>query len=470
MNTPVVKRYISVDLATDHGEVVLVTFTDGKPAIETVHAFPTRKVEMAGKTFWNLYSIYDEVIEGLSRIGKRRIQIESIGIDSWSCDFVCLAKDGTFIGLPRCSDPAYTASSQAGFFKKKISASEYYSVSGAQIRDTLTAFQLFAQRKEKNEALDYARNILFISDALAYMLTGKKAANIVQLSAAGLLNAVSGKIYKDAVKASHVKPKRIPSVISPASKLSRITEEVSSRTGLDRIPVVATAASSVASAVCSLPLEADGSAFLYIGDTAYMGIETSSLAINARTAEVNLSNERTVDGKFLMFKYFTGMELLGDCLRAWAKEGKDCSKEAIAGLLESSVPSAAMLDLEDRQLVKPEDAPSAVSKYCSSKEMKAPSDDAALVRLIYDSFADKCADTLRKIQGVSPFRIKSLCVAGPFASDPFLCRLIANDCGMNVTAVKVNASALGNIAVQAGMTRAELAEYIETDTFKPETT
>ena len=162
MNTPVVKRYISVDLATDHGEVVLVTFTDGKPAMETVHSFPIRKVEMAGKTFWNLYSIYDEVIEGLSGIGKRRIQIESIGIDSWSCDFVCLAKDGTFIGLPRCSDPAYTASSQAKFFKKKISASEYYGTTGAQIRDSLTAFQLFAQRKEKNRALDYARNILFI--------------------------------------------------------------------------------------------------------------------------------------------------------------------------------------------------------------------------------------------------------------------------------------------------------------------
>ncbi|MDO5442093.1 MAG: FGGY family carbohydrate kinase [Bacteroidia bacterium] len=468
MNVPVVKRYISIDLATDHGEVVLVTFTDGKPALETVHSFPVRTVEMAGKTFWNIYSIYDEVIEGLAIIGSRRIQIESIGIDSWSCDFVCIAKDGTIIGLPRCSETAYAASSQAKFFKKKISASEYYEVSGVQLRDSLTAFQMFAQRKEKNKALDFARSILFISDALAYMLTGKKASNSVQLSAAGFVNASSGKIYKDAVKASHVKPKRIPYVISPASKLSRISEEVAARTGLDRINVVAVAASATASSVYSLPLEEEGSAFLYLGRTAYMGVEVPSPVVNARTAGLNLSNERTAGGKFLMLKYFPGMELLEDCKEVWAEEGKDCSKESLAAMLGQSLQSVALLDMEDARLIRQANAPAAIAKYCSLKEMKAPQDDASLLRLIYDSLAEKCADILRKLQGVSPFRIKSLCVTGPYASDAFLNRLIANDCGMDVIAVQGNAAALGNAAVQAGRTRANLVEYIETDTFKPE--
>lgn len=163
------------------------------------------------------------------------------------------------------------------------------------------------------------------------------------------------------------------------------------------------------------------------------------------------------------------MELFECLKRSLVAEGKDCSGEAVAGLLGSSAPSVSMLDLDDKQLNKPEDAMSAISGYCSSKEMKVPADDAALVRLVYDSFAEKCADVLRKLQGVSPFRVKSLCIAGPYASDAFLCRLIASECGMTVTSVQGNVSALGNAAVQAGAARDVLAGHLNIETYKPDT-
>lgn len=468
MTSPTVRRYIAIDLGTDSGKVILATVTDGRPELETVHSFPMHTTRMAGKNFWNIYSIFDEVLCGLSKIGARRIQIESIGVDSWSSDFVCVADDGSFIGLPRSGYGTVGGSVREKFFKK-ITADDYYSTTGIQIQDSCTAIQLFAQYKEKNLALENARSLLFISDALVYLLTGKRICDRTQLSAAGLMNVRKGKIAKDVLKVSHIKPKRFHPFVDPGTKIARITDEIAAATGLEKINVVTVAGSSTASSVYALPIEEEGSAFLYVGPEAYMGIETAAPIINDRMKELDMSNECSVGGKYLVCKHIFGMRAFEACLSEWSRKGKVFSREEIQAMLGMSASSAALLDFGDPALAPQKDMLSAISRYCTSKEMSVPSGETSVMRLVYDSFADSCGDLFRKLQGISPFRIKSLYVSGPYSTDAFLNRLLAGECGVPVIAVPGDTAAIGNVAVQAGLTRAALSKNIETQFFRPET-
>lgn len=461
------RRYIAVDLGQVSGQVVLVTFTDGKPEMETVYCFPMPSLRMAGKLMWNIYSIFDEVLRGLSMIGERNLPIESIGVDSWNNDFVCTAKDGSFIGLPRSGEGSFGQSSLQKFFKR-MSASEYYCTAGVHDMDSGTAFQLFARHREKDLALENARSIMFISDALVYLLTGKKCCDSTQLSAAGLMNVCSGKLAKDVLKVCHVKSKRFPSLTVPGVRLSRLTEEVAEATGLGRIYVASVSGSATASEVSVLPMEDEASAYLHIGEGSFMGIEVTAPVINDRMLEMGFSNELVSEGRYMIRKRLPGLGALRACLAEWKREGKSFTEEELHAELESVSPASSLLDLGDPSLSPCKDMTSAVRKYCTSRDMAAPADDASVARLIYESFADSCGDAFRRLQGISPFRLKSLYVTGPCAGDGFLNRLIANECAVPVTAVQGGMTALGNAAAQAGLDRKALSGSIVTQSYRPQ--
>lgn len=463
-----VKRYIAVDLGKESGSVVLTTVTDGIPVQESLYTFPMHVTRMAGKNFWNIYSIFDEVLTGLAAAGAKKLQIESLGVTSWTSDYVCVAGDGSFIGLPLASRGSLPASLKEKFFKK-LSASDYYSITASQIRDNGTAFQLFARSKEKNMALENAGQLLFISDAIIYLLTGKKICERTQLSSAGLMNVKNGKVARPVLKLSHVRPKRFHPVVASGTKVSRLTEEIGEITGLGRLNVIAVAGSSSASAVSVLPFEEEGSAYLYVGKEAFIGIETSAPVMNGRMLELNISNVRISESKYLILKEMPGMEILSSCLAHWKKDGKAYSEEDIRQMLASSLPSKAMIDLSDSVLTMQKDMPAAISRYCTSKEMQAPVDDSSTLRLIYESFAAQCGDLFRKFQGISPFRLKSLYVFGPYAEDGFLNGLLAGECSVPVVAVPGELSALGNSASQAGLGRKNLSDTFVTHTIKPRT-
>ena len=450
MSSSVAKYYIAVDLGNESGCVVLGTLRDGVMETETLHSFPTPSVNMAGKSYWNIYSIYDEVIAGLAKAGARKLRIESVAVDSWSSDFVCAAKDGSFIGLPRADGESYARAARVKFLKK-MSPREYYDASGIHILTGSTAFQLFAQRKEKGVPLDNARSILFISDAVAYMLTGKKACDITQLSAAGLLNSARKKPLKAVMNVCGVKPKRFASVTAVGAKIGNLSDAAASATGLGKVSVVAAAGSRKAAAVAALPVSDSPSAFLVMGRDGFMGIESPEPAINDRTFELNLSNERTASGKVMIYKASVGMEILDLCIAAWKAQGKVYDAEAVRTAVTGLPASTALLDFDDPLLAPQPDMPAAIMRFCEQKGMAVPSGDAAVMRLIYDSLAENYGNIFRMLQGISVEKLRNIVMAGPCASDSVLCSLIADECSVPVLAGPVDAPALGNLMIQAGI-------------------
>ncbi len=511
------KRYIAVHLGATGGKVVLASIAAGKVTTETVHSFPIPSVDIGGYSLWDIYAAYAEVLKGLSTVGSRKLPVESVGIDAWGPGIVCVAKDGSFLGLPRVMDDVLSESVQARFFKR-LERRELYEASGVNVLDSHAALQLFSMYREKRIALDDAKYLLFIPEAVAFLLTGKRFVEFTSLSGAGLVDRRKHKVSRDVLSACKVRPKRFPSVVQPGTKVAKLSEEAAQATGLGRVQVLAVAGHDVASASVAVPygistvsdttavhsdspsspshrtdgFGAEGAAFLILDDVSVMGVETASPIVNDQTFEMNFSNEAGPGGVNLLVKRIAGVDLLERCVASWRAAGRAYGPEDLAQMAREGAEINAQLDPEDPTLlsaVPPISIPGSVSsssatpgvftdsavsaaikRYCSLRSMAVPADDAALVRLIYTSLAEKIGDTFIKLQSVTPFRIKALHIVGsgtPIPGidsglapglflteegtvDPVLCQLVADECSVPVTAGPADAAVLGNILVQAG--------------------
>ena len=475
------KRYIAIDLAADCGKVVLASVTDGSVTTETVHEFPIPMVDIDGHSLWDVYAAYSEILKGLSAIGSRKLSIESIGIDSWGPGIVCVAKDGSFLGLPRLVKDVLSEAVQAKFFKR-MERRELYETGGVNVLDSHAALQLYGMYRGKSIALENTKHLLFIPEAFAFLLTGKRFTEYTSLCAAGLVDRRTGKLSKDVLSACKVRPKRLPSVVQPGTKVAKLKEEIAEMTGLGRIPLVAVAGSRIASASAAIPYgEAvpaglsgeGGSAFLMSGALSVIGIETSSPVVNDQTFEMNFSSETGSGGVNLLLKRIVGTDLLVKCLDAWRAAGRAYSPEDVARMAREGAPTNAQLDPEDPALCFVSDAPAAIARYCSLRSMAAPVDDAATVRLIYESLTEKIGDTFLKLQSVTPSRIKALYLVGEGVQalcgplDPVFCQMVAEECAVPVTTGPADAAVLGNILVQAGLTSQALSSTFTPETYTP---
>lgn len=474
------KRYIAIDLAADCGKVVLASVTAGSVTTETVHEFSIPVIDLDGHSLWDVYAAYSEVLKGLSAIGSRKLPIESIGIDSWGSGIVCAAKDGSFLGLPRLVKDVLSEAVQAKFFKR-MERRELYETGGVNVLDSHAALQLFGLYREKSIALENAKHLLFIPEAFAFLLTGKRFTEFTSLYGAGLVDRRKGKLSKDVLSACKVRPKRFPAVVQPGTKVAKLKEGIAEMTGLGRIPVVAVAGSRIASAAAAVPYGSvpvgssseGGSAFLISGALSVIGMETSSPVVNDQTFEMNFSSEVGAGGVNLLLKRIVGTDLLVKCLEAWRAAGRAYSPEDVARMAREGAPTNAQLDPEDPTLCSVSDAPAAIARYCSLRSMAVPVDDAATVRLIYESLTEKIGDTFLKLQSVTPFRIKSLHMVGEEVQalcgtlDPVFCQMVADECAVPVTVGPADAAVLGNILVQAGLTRQALSSTFTPKTYTP---
>jgi len=471
------KRYIAADLGLSQGKVLLASVTGGVLTAETVHTFDIPTVRMDGQDYWDIFAAYSELLKGLTVIGSRKLSIESIGIDAWGPGIVCLGRDGRIFGLPCMCGDVLSEAYQAKFFKR-MSRRELYEAAGVNVLDSHAALQLFALRRGKSVALDEAKSLLFIPEAIAYLLTGKRFTEYASLSAAGLVDRRSGKISRDVLEACKVRPKRFPSVVQQGARPGKLTEEVAEATGLGRVPVVTVSGHDLASAAAAAPSAGEGSAFLYTGAVSVIGVETVTPVVSDQTFEMNFSNEAGAAGVNLLVKRIAGTDLLGRCLAAWRAAGLAYSPEDVALMAREGAPTAAQLDPEDPALRSVAAAPAAIARYCSLRSMTPPADDAALVRLVYSSLAEKIGDTFLKLQSVTPFRLKALHIVGngvPIpgsqpsedgssaslfvggASDPVFCQMVADECAVTVTAGPADVAALGNVLVQSGLPRTALS-------------
>lgn len=462
------KNYIAVDLGATSGRVILAKVSGEALEMETIHRFPTPLLQIGGRYCWNIYSIYDDIVKGLTIVGQRGVKVESIGVDTWGVDFVCVAKDGSLLGLPRSYRDPYTEGIPEKFFRK-MPREELYRRTGIQIMNINSVFQLYAQYKEGSEALENARTILFMPDAVSYLLTGKAVCEYTILSTSALMDPRTKKIDKDILNVCHVKAKRFPSVVYPGDKVGRLSAELAEKTGLGKVNVIAVAGHDTGSAVAAVPALSEGFAYLSSGTWSLMGIETREPVINEKMYRLNFTNEGGVGGTTRLLKNITGMWLLEQCLVKWRSEDKNYSYAEIARLASECEKSADLIDPDAPEFASPTDMPAAICKYCKDHGFAIPADDAHIMRLIYDSLAGKYAEVFHNLEAIAPFRIEALHIIGGGSQNELLNQMTADACGVTVVAGPAEGTALGNVMIQARLSRKDINKFIDTKIFKPST-
>ncbi|MBR5849614.1 MAG: rhamnulokinase [Alistipes sp.] len=470
------QHFLAIDLGATSGRVILATLSDEKIDLEVMHRFPNRLIEVGGKYFWNIYALYEEILLGLTEAGKRKLPIHSIGIDTWGVDFVAVAEDGTLCGLPRAYRDPYTNGAPEAFFEL-CPRKEVYERTGIQIMNFNSLFQLYAQHKEGASALKHAETILFMPDALSYLLTGKKVCEYTILSTSQFMNPRTKQVDEKLLATAGVDKKLFPEVVMPGTQVGTLTAELARQTGLDEIPVIAVAGHDTGSAVAAVPATDEGFAYLSSGTWSLMGVELQEPEITEESFTMNFTNEGGVDGTTRFLKNITGMWLLEQCRVAWKKEGKDYSYPEIMQMVKTTSPSVDLLDPDAAEFAAPTNMPEAIRRYCEAQGKAVPTDDATMIRLIFDSLAAKYAEVLEKLRGVAPFEIRTLHVIGGGAQNDLLNQMTATACGIPVVAGPSEATALGNVMVQAraaGLVgslqemRTYIARSIETKRYNPE--
>lgn len=469
------KNIIGVDLGATSGRVILARAGDDRLRMEELHRFPNRMREIDGRFYWDIHALYEEILRGLSVAGGRGERIDSIGIDTWGVDFACVDPDGDLLGLPRAYRDPYTDGVPEEFFRT-VPRESVYAKTGIQVMNFNSLYQLYALNREHSPALAAAEHVLFMPDALSYLLTGEQVCEYTILSTSQLMNPRTRELDGELLRAAGVDASLFARRVMPGERVGVLRDEVARRTGLGRVEVFAVAGHDTASAIAAVPAADERFAYLSSGTWSLMGIELPAPVITEESCAMNFTNEGGVDGTVRFLKNITGMWLLEQCRAVWSRQGREYSYEEIVRMTEGAAPSPGGIDPDAAEFAAPTDMPQAIRTWCAAHGVPVPADDAALMRLIFDSLAAKYAEVLGKLRRLAPFEIECLHVIGGGAQNDLLNRMTADAVGIPVVAGPAEATALGNIMVQARAagvvsSLAEMRRYIgrsiETKTYQP---
>lgn len=437
-------NFIAIDLGATSGRVILATLSDGKLSMEEIHRFPDTIIQMQGHFYWDLPAIYSSVVEGLRKVAERGVEIDSIGIDTWGVDFAFFGGDGLMLGLPYCYRDPHTTDAPERLFER-MPRKTLYEKTGIQIMNFNSVFQLDTLRRNRCSALAAAEKILFIPDALAYLLTGEMITEYTIASTAQMIDPRTKCWDKDILALLGLKEENFGPITMPGTQIGTLTEEVRSATGLGAVPVVAVAGHDTGSAVAGTQLSGDGSAYLSSGTWSLMGIESKEPIISERSFELNFTNEGGIEGTIRVLKNICGMWLLERSRTEW----EQMSYQSLIEQAEASEPFRSLINPDAACFANPKSMIEAIKEYCRSTAQPVPETVGQTVRCIFESLALRYRQVVGMLQEFAPAPLEVMYVIGGGARNMMLNQYTANATGLKVETGSSEATALGNVMMQA---------------------
>ena len=468
-------HFFAVDLGATSGRTILGSLGEGKMELRELTRFPNHIIETGGHFFWDIYALYNEIINGLKVVAKEGITIQSIGIDTWGVDFVFIGKDGGLLRNPYCYRDPHTVGAMEEYFTH-IPKEKVYDITGIQFMNFNSLFQLSTLKRNGCSALEAADKILFIPDALSYMLTGKMVTEYTIASTSQILNPRTKKFEKELLDVVGVKEEQWGRFVFPGEQIGTLTEEIQKMTGLGAVPVIAVAGHDTASAVAAVPAQNEKFAYLSSGTWSLMGIEVKDAIINQKSYSMNFTNEGGVEGTTRFLKNICGMWLLERCRKEWDATQNYSYPELIEAAL--AVPAFRSLINPDAPcFANPSSMIEAIRHYCLETNQPVPETYGEITRCIFDSLALRYKQVFGYLQDMAPFEIEKLHIIGGGSKNNQLNQFTCNAVGVPVVAGPSEGTAIGNIMLQAkanGLVKdiAEMRQLIstsiETVQFTPE--
>lgn len=440
--------FLAFDLGATSGRSILGTIEDGKLRMKELTRFPNQILQVGDHFHWNILSLFEHLKTGLVAAKKEGVEITSIGIDTWGVDFAMIGKDGALLGAPYAYRDPHTVGAPDEFFNI-IPRKKVYDLTGIQVMNFNSLYQLYALSKAGNSQLEAASEILFVPDALSYLLTGNRVTEYTIASTSQILNPVTKQFEAELLKAAGVDASILGEIVMPGHVIGTLRDYLAEESGLGNIPVVAVAGHDTASAVAAVPAENERFAYLSSGTWSLIGIEVKDAIINDETYALNFTNEGGVEGTTRFLKNITGMWILEQCIKEWKKEGVTFHYDELMNMANAAPAFRSLIDPDHVSFANPVSMISAITEYCAATGQSAPEGHAAIVRTIFESLSLKYNFVLGKLKDLAPFSIEKLHVIGGGAKNPLLNQWTANAIGLPVVAGPSEATAFGNIMVQA---------------------
>ena len=443
------KYFFAVDLGATSGRTIIGSISDSKFELEEVTRFPNNLIVQGGHYYWDIHALYFEIVKGLKEVARRQLDIVSIGIDTWGVDFVFIGKDDAILRNPRAYRDPITFAAMDDYLKHVVAKRDVYDVTGIQFLNFNSIFQLYAMRKEDNAAFNHAKSILFVPDALSWMLTGEEVCEYTIASTSQLLDPRTKLLDERLLASIGLSRDKFGRMVNPGDEIGVLTEEMQQLTGLGPVPVIAVAGHDTASAVAAVPARNERFAYLSSGTWSLMGIETKDAIINDLSYERNFTNEGGIEGTTRFLKNICGMWLYERCRLEWPEEVRKLSHPELQGSAMEVEAFRSIINPDDQLFAAPSSMIDAIQTYCRQTSQPVPETPAEICRCIFDSLALRYKQVFQWLQEFAPFRLDVLHIIGGGSLNKYLNQFTANATGATVLAGPQEGTAIGNIMLQA---------------------
>ncbi|MBL7008711.1 MAG: rhamnulokinase [Planctomycetes bacterium] len=447
---------LAIDLGAESGRAVLVALDPARErplTLREVHRFPNAPVVTSAGSRWDVDALFREVLEGLRRgvaaAAEAGLPLRSVGVDAWGVDFALLDAAGGILAPPLCyRDPL----AQEAFEEvtAAVGRERLYATTGTQFLPFNTIYQLAGLRRREPRLLEAADRLLFLPDLMHFLLTGVRATEGTIASTAQMTDPATGDWARGLCAELGLPERLLGEIVPTGSVLGGLLPQVREAIGAGaELQVVAPATHDTASAVLAVPAAADRRwAFLSSGTWSLLGVERRAPLLGPAACAASFTNEWGMAGSFRFLKNITGLWLVQECRRAFARGGAEFSYEELARLAAAAGPSPTRLDLAAEPLLAPGDMPAKIQAWARRTGQPVPEDPSALVRCCLDGLAEAYAATLTTLEELTGETCEVLHVVGGGARNTLLNRLTAAATGRRVVAGPDEATAIGNALSQ----------------------
>lgn len=471
------KRVLAFDFGASSGRAIIGCFDGDKITLEEVHRFSNDPVSVGGTVYWDVLRLFYEIKQGIIK-AKIAGGFDSIGIDTWGVDFGLIDSEGKLMENPVHYRDVRTVGLVDEAFKT-MPKEKLYGITGIQFMELNTLFQLISLKKYRPWMLERADKMLFMPDLFGYMLTGKMCAEYSIASTSQLIDLDKRTWSKEILDAFGIKKSVFAPLVQPGTVLGELSKEVCEECGVDPVPVISVCGHDTQSAITSVPCEDGDFAFLSSGTWSLFGTELDKPIVNETSMNINITNEGGFDGSTGFLKNIIGLWLIQESRRQWKREGKEYSYADLEKLALAAEPFKCFIDPDAPEFVPHGNIPERVREFCRKTGQFVPETVGEIMRCIYESLAMKYRLTFEKLRECTERDYPVIHVIGGGTKDGLLCQMTANSCDRTVKAGPIEATVMGNVAVQLmsdgsvkniGQARKIVADSSELKTFEPKDT
>ena len=442
-------NFLALDLGAESGRAILGKFDGQRIRLSDVHRFPNGPVYLPDGMHWDVLRLWTEIKQGMVLIARELGgDLAGVGLDTWGVDYGLLDRDGALVSNPYHYRDGRTDRMLEEAFRR-VPREEIFEQTGIQFLTLNSLYQLLSMAVSRSPALEVAETFLTMPDLFNYWLTGEKACEFS--------NATTTQCY-DPRKADWARPmlERLgipthifPQVVQPGTVLEVLSPSVAEEVGLGNVPVIAPACHDTGSAVAAVPAEGSGFAWISSGTWSIMGAELPEPVINEKSLAFNFTNEGGVCSTFRFSRNIMGLWLVQECRRTWARQGREYSYDDLTQMAAAAKPHQAVVDPDDAEFLKPGDMPARIQAHCQTTNQPVPQDKGAIIRCALEGVALKYRWVLERVEEMLERRLEPLHIVGGGTQNRLLSQLTADAIGRQVITGPIEATATGNIIMQA---------------------